>query len=149
MAKQNLVQGTLVLTGANLFNRILGLINQALILRFIGSEGYGLFQLAVPIFLFMLILTTAGLPVAISKRVAEENTRGNLSQARQILGWSARRLGLTGLLLAGGLIIILPGFGPRLMADPRAGWCLLVCSRRCPFLRSPPLLGLIFKESET
>ncbi len=126
MAKQNLVQGTLVLTAANLFNRILGLINQALILRLIGSEGYGLFQLAVPIFLFVLILTTAGLPVAISKRVAEENTRGNLPLARQILGWSVRRLGLTGLLLAGGLGIILPGFGPRLMVDPRAGWCLLV-----------------------
>lgn len=126
MAKQNLVQGTLVLTAANLFNRILGLINQALILRFIGSEGYGLFQLAIPIFLFMLILTTAGLPVAISKRVAEENTRDNLPQARQILGWSVRRLGLTGMLLVGGLIIILPAFGPRLMVDPRAGWCLLV-----------------------
>lgn len=125
MAGQNLVQGTLVLTAANLFNRILGLINQALILRLVGSEGYGLFQLAIPIYLFLLILTTSGLPVAISKRVAEENTRGNLPQARRILSWSVRRLGLTGLLLAGALVIILPGFGSRLMVDPRAGWCLI------------------------
>jgi len=126
MSKQNLLKGTLILTVANLINRLLGLVNQALVLRLMGSEGYGLFQLAIPIYLLLLILTTAGIPIAISKLVAEEHARGNFLKARKVLQWSVLRLGLTGLVVALGLALILPKLGNKVMVDPRAGWCLLV-----------------------
>lgn len=126
MSDQRLIKGTLVLTMANLINRLLGLVNQVLVLRLIGSEGYGLFQLAIPIYLLALVITTAGIPVAVSKLVAEELVRGNQWSARQILRWSVIRLGIIGLGFAIVLAILLPSAGSKIMADPRAIWCVLV-----------------------
>ncbi|NLC06866.1 MAG: oligosaccharide flippase family protein, partial [Syntrophomonadaceae bacterium] len=126
MSDQRLIKGTLVLTMANLINRLLGLVNQVLVLRLIGSEGYGLFQLAIPIYLLALVITTAGIPVAVSKLVAEELVRGNQWSARQILRWSVIRLGIIGLGFAITLAILLPSAGSKIMADPRAIWCVLV-----------------------
>lgn len=126
MSDQRLIKGTLVLTMANLINRLLGLVNQVLVLRLIGSEGYGLFQLAIPIYLLALVFTTAGIPVAVSKLVAEELARGNQWSVRQILRWSVIRLGIIGLSFAIVLAILLPSAGSKIMADSRAIWCVLV-----------------------
>ncbi|MGI6648604.1 MAG: putative polysaccharide biosynthesis protein [Bacillota bacterium] len=126
MSDRHLIKGTLVLTTANLVNRLLGLVNQVLVLRLIGSEGYGLFQLAIPIYMLALVFTTAGIPVAVSKLVAEELAGKNSRSAHQILRWSVIRLGITGMGLAIVLALLLPSIGSKIMADPRAIWCVLV-----------------------
>ena len=71
------LKGTLILLFAGLITRILGFINRVLIARFIGEEGVGLYMMAYPTFILVVTLTQMGLPVAISKRVAEaEAIRG-------------------------------------------------------------------------
>lgn len=83
--KQSVAQGTLVLTASSLFNRILGFIYQILMVRLLKAEGIGLFSMIYPIYVLFLVVASAGIPVAISKLVAEESARGNLAHAYRIL----------------------------------------------------------------
>ncbi len=57
---------------AGLLNRILGFVLRIIMVRIIGDEGLGLFQMVAPLFFTFSIITTLGLPVAISKFMSEE-----------------------------------------------------------------------------
>lgn len=62
---------------------MLGFVNRVVIARFIGEEGVGLYMMAAPTFFLATTLTQFGLPVAISKLVAEASARGD-HQKRKI-----------------------------------------------------------------
>jgi stage V sporulation protein B len=79
------LKGTLILLFAGLITRILGFINRILIARFIGEEGVGLYMMAYPTFILVVTLTQMGLPVAISKRVAEAEALGDSRKIKKIL----------------------------------------------------------------
>ncbi|MCK8817280.1 stage V sporulation protein B [Natroniella sulfidigena] len=57
---------------AGFFNRVLGFILRMILVRVIGDEGLGLFQMVFPVFITCSIITTMGLPVAISKFTSQE-----------------------------------------------------------------------------
>ena len=82
--RQSFLQGTLVLLAANLFNRVLGFVYQIFLIRLIMPEGLGLINMVYPIYVLVLVLATAGIPVAISKLVAEEMAVHNLRGAYRI-----------------------------------------------------------------
>lgn len=84
MARQSFLYGAAVLLLASLFNRILGFVYQVLMIRLILPEGIGLFNMVYPIYVLVLVMATAGIPVAISKLVAEEMARNNLRGAYRI-----------------------------------------------------------------
>lgn len=79
------VKGTLILLAAGFFTRILGFINRIAIARFIGEEGVGLYMISYPTFILAVTLTQMGLPVAISKRVAEAEAIGETGKVKKIL----------------------------------------------------------------
>ena len=79
------LKGTLILLAAGLITRILGFLNRIVIARFIGEEGVGLYMMAYPTFILVVTLTQFGLPVAISKRVAEAEATGNTIKVKKIL----------------------------------------------------------------
>ncbi|WP_281201097.1 stage V sporulation protein B [Orenia metallireducens] len=70
--QHSLIKGAFILMIAGLLNRVLGFILRIILVRIIGDEGLGLFQMVFPIFVTCSIITTLGLPVAISKFVSEE-----------------------------------------------------------------------------
>jgi len=82
--RQSFLHGTLVLLAASLFNRILGFAYQILLIRLILPEGLGLINMVYPIYVLVLVLAMAGIPVAISKLVAEEMAAGNVRGAHRI-----------------------------------------------------------------
>ncbi|MCL6627906.1 MAG: oligosaccharide flippase family protein, partial [Alicyclobacillus shizuokensis] len=71
MVRRSFLQGAIILMAAALVNRILGFVYRIFLTRLIGAEGIGLFQLVSPLLSLILTFVTAGLPVAISKLVAE------------------------------------------------------------------------------
>ncbi|NCU18631.1 stage V sporulation protein B [Pallidibacillus pasinlerensis] len=79
------LKGTLILLFTGLITRVLGFINRILIARFIGEEGVGLYMMAYPTFILVVTLTQIGLPVAISKRVAEAEALGDTAKVKKIL----------------------------------------------------------------
>ncbi|MDF9408004.1 stage V sporulation protein B [Pelotomaculum isophthalicicum JI] len=84
MAGQSLINGTLVLLFSGLFNRMLGFTYEVFMIRLIQPEGIGLFNMIYPIYVLVVVMATAGIPVAIAKLVSEEAARGNLRGAYRI-----------------------------------------------------------------
>src|SRR5699024_11078778 len=77
MSKQTFLQGTLILIFAGMITRFLGFTNRLVVARFLGEEGVGLYMMALPTLFLVMTLTQIGLPVAISKRVAEADARND------------------------------------------------------------------------
>lgn len=75
MTKQTFLQGTLILIFAGMITRLLGFINRLVIARLLGEEGIGLYMMALPTLFLVITLTQFGLPIAISKRVAEADAK--------------------------------------------------------------------------
>ncbi|MGE5379506.1 MAG: putative polysaccharide biosynthesis protein [Methylocystaceae bacterium] len=128
MPKRTLVYGTAILVMANLFNRLLGFIYQYLIMAHIGSEAYGLFAMVFPIYMMAVVLTTAGIPMAVSKLVSEEVSRGNHRQAKAILKLALGILSASGALVTVALYLIVVCIGERFFPDPRAVPVFLICT---------------------
>ena len=85
MTKRNFIQGALILFSASLIVKIFGFIFQIIIVRYIGTEAIGLYNMVFPLYMTLIVLTTAGLPPAISKMVAEQMAHHNTSGALRIL----------------------------------------------------------------
>jgi len=65
------VKGALILVAAGLGARLLGAVLRVFLAAVMGDEGIGLYQMAYPVYTTMLAISTAGLPIAVSKLVAE------------------------------------------------------------------------------
>src|SRR5690625_804861 len=85
MTKQTFLQGTLILILAGMITRFLGFINRLVVARLMGEEGVGLYMMALPTLFLVITLTQLGLPVAISKRVAEAEARNDQAKVKKIL----------------------------------------------------------------
>lgn len=85
MKKQSFLQGALVLMIAGLINRIIGFSLRIIIVKMIGDEGLGLFQRVFPLFITLLLISTAGFPVAISKLIPEKLSKNDLQGSYNLL----------------------------------------------------------------
>lgn len=83
--KRNLWWGTLTLTSAALASRGLGLVYRVLLARFLGAEGLGFFQMIFPLYLALVTLSVAGMPVAVSQMVAEGKSQ---NKALMRMAWA-------------------------------------------------------------
>lgn len=104
--------GTVILLMSSFFNRILGFIYQILMIRLILPEGIGLFNMVYPIYVLVLVLATAGIPVAVSKLVAEEMATNNLCGAHRIFN-----ICLSILIVSSTLFTILSFLGAPLLLE--------------------------------
>lgn len=77
--KNALLKGTLLLTFAGLITRILGFYYRICLADALGAEYLGIYQLVFPVYGICYTLYASGIQTAVSKLVAEENSRGNVS----------------------------------------------------------------------
>lgn len=85
MSKQTFMQGAIILMLAGFVTKILGFVNKIVMARILGPEGIGLYMMAVPILILVITLTRLGLPVAISKLVAQAVAEGNQHKIKKIM----------------------------------------------------------------
>lgn len=82
---QNFLQGALILSMATALVKVIGAIFKIPLANYIlGDEGYAFFLIAYTVYSALLVIATAGLPVAISKMVSEAETRGRYNESRRI-----------------------------------------------------------------
>jgi len=128
MVRRNFVYGAAILFGANLLNRILGFVYQYLIMVHVGGEAYGLFAQVFPIYMMALVLTTAGIPLAVSKLVSEEVTVGKYRQAKAVFRLALGILCVSGFLVTVILYVFAVSMAGRIIADPRVIPVLIMCT---------------------
>lgn len=83
--KQNFLQGAAVLAAAVAIVKVIGFIGKIPLVNILGGHGLGHYNIAYSIYNVMLTISTAGLPVAVSKMVAEANALGRAREVRKIL----------------------------------------------------------------
>lgn len=84
MVKKSFVSGAIVLMAAGFIVRILGFIYRIYLSNLIGAEGMGLFQLVMPLYTLIILTLTAGISIAVSKMVAEEQARKHYANPGRI-----------------------------------------------------------------
>lgn len=81
--KQNFLGGAAILTAAVVIVKLISACYKIPLGNILGDEGMGHFSAAYNIYSLLLTLSTAGLPLAISKLVAESRSQGRLNQSRR------------------------------------------------------------------
>jgi stage V sporulation protein B len=139
------LKGTFILLIAGLITRVLGFINRIVIARSIGEEGVGLYMMAFPTFILVVTITQLGLPVAISKNIAEAEAKGNQAEIKKILVVSlATTLGLS-ILFTPALIFLAPYLAKSLFTDPRTYYPLIAISPVVPIIAVSSVLRGYFQ----
>ncbi|MCI8568400.1 MAG: polysaccharide biosynthesis protein [Bacilli bacterium] len=74
--KEKFIKSTIILLIGGLITKLLGMIIKIVMSRLIGAEGLGLYMMILPTFSLFITISQFGLPVALSKLVAED-TKNN------------------------------------------------------------------------
>jgi len=123
---RNFLRGTLILTVAGIVVKVIGSLNWIILSRVMGGEGIGLYQMAVPIYVLALSVSSAGIPTAISIITAEKLAFYDYRGANRVFHTSLAVLTVSGLLFS-----LLMFFGAewlieyRFIRDPRAYYSLV------------------------
>lgn len=148
MTRQTFLQGTLILIAAGMITRFLGFINRIVVARLIGEEGVGLYMMALPTFFLVITLTQLGLPVAISKRIAEAQARTDYAKIKQILIVSLVITGLSSIVFTVLMVIATPFVATRLLTDERTLYPLLAISPIIPIIAISSVLRGYFQGKQ-
>lgn len=105
MKKETFIKSTIILMIGGFITKLLGMIIKIVMSRLMGSEGIGLYMLVLPTFSLFIGLGQFGLPIALSKMVAEDR-RNNKKLFSSLL--------ITSLVINIFLIIFLILFAPIL-----------------------------------
>ena len=138
--KQSFLGGAAILASAVAVVKILGAVYKIPFGNIVGVEGQTYFTVAYNIYNVLLTISTAGLPLAISKLTSQAHTQGRENQKRRIFStaiWLFFGLGLAGTLLmyfgAGRLAAFMNeplGYWPIRALSPAVFCvCLLACMR--------------------
>ena len=100
--KQNFLHGTMLLAAATAIVKVIGALYKIPLNAIIGEQGFGYYSTAYEIYTVLLMISTAGLPVAMSRMISQASSLGNYRQVRKIYTISRTiflSLGLIGTLL--------------------------------------------------
>ena len=81
---QNFIKGAAILGIAGIVVKILGAIYRIPLSNIIKTEGMGYYQTAYPFYVLLLTISTAGVPVAVAKLVAEKRAIGDYRNAHKV-----------------------------------------------------------------
>lgn len=81
--KQNFLHGAVILTAGLVIIKVLGAIYKIPIANILGKEGYAVFLAAYNVYSVFYTVSTAGVPVALSRLVADADVSGRPMQIRR------------------------------------------------------------------
>ena len=94
--KQNYMHGAAILTVGVIIMKALGAIYKVPLDNILGDEGYSMFMSAYNIYNIFFTLATAGLPVALSRLVAEADAHGRIRQEEKTFRVALRTFAVIG-----------------------------------------------------
>ena len=130
--KQTFLHGAALLAMATAIVKIIGAFYKIPLKMIIGDQGYGYFITAYDIYTVLLLISTAGLPIAMSRMISQSAAVDNYNQVRRIYSTAKRiflGLGLVSTALMMGFSHQLAGF----QKQPDA-WAAIFCLGPCALL---------------
>ena len=130
--KQTFLHGAALLAIATAVVKLIGALYKLPLNAVIGAEGYAYFTTAYDIYAVLLMVSSAGLPVAMSRMISQASSLGHYNQVRRIYG--VARAIFVGLGLLSTLIMLI---GCRWLANtlnqPEA-WAAIASLAPCALL---------------
>ena len=105
--RRGFLGGAAILAGAVAITKLIGAVYKIPLGNLLGKEGMGPFQAAYNVYSVLLTVSTAGLPLALSRLVAEADALGRVNQRRRIFRVALGLFFMLGL-IGGGLMLLLP-----------------------------------------
>ena len=134
--KQTFLHGAALLAIATAIVKLIGAFYKIPLKAIIDDEGYGYFSTAYDIYSVLLLISTAGLPVAMSRMISNASTLGKYNQVRRI--YKTSQIIFIALGVASTLLMVLgSGWLAKILEQPGAQAAIL-CLGPCAFL-----MGLI------
>ena len=103
--KQNFLQGTALLAMATAIVKVIGAIYKIPLNAIIGKQGFSYYSTAYEIYNVLLMISTAGLPVAMSRMISQASSLGHNNRIRRI--YKTARTIFLALGIAGSLLMTL------------------------------------------
>ncbi len=132
--KQSFLHGTALLAMATAIVKVIGALYKIPLNAIIGEQGFSYYSTAYEIYTVLLMISTAGLPVAMSRMISQANSLGHYRQVRKIYTVSRAiflTLGLIGTVLMTGFCKQLATFQEQPDAWAAIGalgpCCFLIC----------------------
>ena len=130
--KQTFLHGAALLAMATAVVKIIGAFYKIPLKMIIGDQGYGYFITAYDIYTVLLMISTAGLPIAMSRMISQASSLGKFNQVRRIYA-TARGIFLGLGIVSTGLMM---GFSHQLAAFQKQpdAWAAIFCLGPCALL---------------
>ncbi|MEN3005141.1 putative polysaccharide biosynthesis protein [Dehalobacterium formicoaceticum] len=125
MKKEGYLFGAMILLISNFLIKILGFLYRVILVRFLGAEGIGLIEMVNPFYTFILVLTTWGIPLAMSKMIAQETAEGNWGNINRIFRLTLILLTASGLITTTLVIYFAPVIVKHFVPDSRIYYCFV------------------------
>lgn len=134
MSKDTFLKGAFILGLAGILVKIVGAFFRIPLGTIIGSEGLGYYQVAYPIYTFLLSFSAAGFPTAISKLVSEKRARGDIRGGHRVFQVSFRILASMGIVSFLLLSLGAPFLVNTFIKSPNAYYAVLALSPALLFI---------------
>lgn len=97
-AKKSIMQGTMTLAVVGLICKIIGVFFRIPLSKLLGDGGLGVYELVYPTYSLLLTVSSAGIPVAVSRMVSHSVNRNDPRNARRIFQVALAALFILGLM---------------------------------------------------
>ena len=129
--KQSFLHGAALLAMATAVVKLIGAFYKIPLKMIIGDQGYGYFITAYDVYNVLLLISTAGLPVAMSRLISQASALGNQNQVRKV--YRTARAIFLGLGIVSSLFMILASkwLANNVLMQPNAAYaiaCLGPCA---------------------
>lgn len=128
-SKQSFLHGAALLALAVVVVKLIGALYKIPLKAIIGDAGYSYFTTAYDIYSVLLMISTAGLPIATSRLISEANSLGKYNQVRRI--YKTSQMVFLGLGIVSTLVMLLGcHWLANAMEQPNA-WAAILCLAPC------------------
>ena len=121
LKKSSFVEGTIIATLAIIFTKILGMIYVIPFYALVGGKGSALYSYAYNIYNIFLDISSAGLPIAISKIINEYNTLGLMEAKVRAYRIGKKIMGIIAVCIFIILMISAPFISKTLLGNLKGG----------------------------
>ena len=131
---KSLLRGTLFLAFVLLLSKLLGFIYRMLFSRIAGEEAVGIYMTVYPTFIFFISIVQLGLPIAITKFVAQFYATGQQDKQAAVIKKAVRISTWSIIIFLPALLFVSPYIATTLLHNEDALYTLLVATATVPIV---------------
>lgn len=124
--ESSFVRNAAILTVAGFITRILGFVFRIILSNIIGAHGMGLFQLALPVYFIAASFLASGIPIAVSRLVAEQKAKGRYKSLPMIVWVSMAIAVSTSIIISAILFIYAKPIAANILHSPAVYYPMMV-----------------------